>query len=149
VTTTERSKALVVRIGTRLCMVPLAHVIETMRPLPIDVVGDMPRFVVGLSVIRGAPVPVVDLSPALGGGEASVTSRFVSLRLGDRRVALAVNSVIGVRDIDHAALQEMPPLLAAGADLIDAIGTLDAQLLVVLRATRILEHPPEAREALG
>jgi purine-binding chemotaxis protein CheW len=41
----------------------------------------------------------------------------------------------------------MPPLLrGANADVVQAIGTLDAQLLVVLRSSRIL--PEEVWDAL-
>jgi purine-binding chemotaxis protein CheW len=135
----ERSHGLIVAVGSRACAIPLAHVVETMRPLRLEPIAGMPSFVLGLSVIRGAPTPVVDLAAVLGGSHAIAPTRFVVLRLGERVVALAVDRVIGVRELDAMRLQEMPPLLrSASADVIEAIGMLDAQLLVALRATRIL-----------
>jgi chemotaxis signal transduction protein len=59
-------------------------------------------------------------------------------------MALAVDSVVGVRPIRAGALHALPPLLRDSA-VIAAIGVLDAQLLVVLQASRLL---PEALPAL-
>jgi purine-binding chemotaxis protein CheW len=138
---------LVVRVQTRVCAMPLLHVVETMRPLPVESIAGMPPFVRGVSIIRGVPTPVVDLGAVLGapGGAAE---RIVTLRLGDRQVALCVDAVLGVRDLDLAALQELPPLLrGASTDVIEAIGTLDQRFLMVLRAGWAL--PDEAWQALA
>jgi purine-binding chemotaxis protein CheW len=135
----QGSTGLVVSVGTRVCSLPLGNVIETMRALPIEPVAGVPSFVMGLAIIRGAPVPVVSLAAAIGAAEIGGATWFVTLRLGDRRVALAVDAVVGVRDLDSASLEQMPPLLqGASTDSIDAIGTLDAHLLVVMRASRML-----------
>jgi purine-binding chemotaxis protein CheW len=140
-------RSLVVGVKTRVCALPLTHVIETMRPLAVEPIAGLPSFVRGISVIRGVPTPVVDLGVLLGtlGG---VIGRFVTLRLGNRHVALSVDSVLGVRDLDGSMIQELPPLLQeASKDLIEAIGTLDAQILVVLRAG--WELPDEVWQALA
>ena len=136
----ERSPVLVVTVGARACAIPLHHVAETMRPLPIEPVAGTPGFVRGVSVIRGAPTPVVDLKALLENGENSATyGRFVTMKLGERRVAIGVDGVVGLRNLDSAQLGELPPILRdVAADLIEAIGTRDAQLLVVLRAARIV-----------
>src|ERR1700730_6787858 len=116
------SRSLVVRVQTRVCAVPLMHVVETMRPLPVESITGMPSFVRGVSIIRGVPTPVVDLGAVLGalGGCAE---RIVTLRLGDRQVALSVDAVLGVRDLDLSAIHELPPLLrGASQDVLEAIG---------------------------
>jgi purine-binding chemotaxis protein CheW len=77
--------------------------------------------------------PVVDLGILLGmpGG---IAGRFVTLRVGDRQVALSVDEVLGVYNLDSSTTQELPPLFqGASRDIIEAMGTLDTQLLVVLR----------------
>jgi purine-binding chemotaxis protein CheW len=125
-------KALVVGLQTRVCALPLKHVIETMRPLPVEQIAGLPLFVRGVSIIRGIPTPVVDLGVVLGtpSGDAD---RFVTLRLGDRQVALAVDAVLGVHELEPI-VQELPPLLqGASKDIIEAISTLDKQVLMVLR----------------
>jgi purine-binding chemotaxis protein CheW len=134
-----RVASLVVTASSKLCAIPIAHVVETMRPLPIECMAGVPAFLLGLSVIRGAPVPVVDLEAVVGVGRTDPISRFVSLRLGERRVAVAVGAVIGMRELDAASVEEMPPLLRdARAEVIEAVGVLDARLLLVLRASRLL-----------
>jgi purine-binding chemotaxis protein CheW len=93
----------------------------------------------GVSVVRGSAVPVVDLGAVVGTTDPGLPARFVTIRLGDRTAALAVSQVVGVRDLATALLEQMPPLLrGASADVVQAMGTLDAQLLVVLRSSRLL-----------
>ena len=131
---------LVVMAGARACAIPLHHVAETMRPLPIEPVAGMPGFVRGVSVIRGVPTPVVDLKALMeNSGNSATCGRFVTIKLGERQVALSVDGVAGVRTLDPAKLGELPPILRdAATGIIEAIGTRDAQLLVVLRAARII-----------
>jgi purine-binding chemotaxis protein CheW len=99
-----------------------------------------PRFVRGLSIIRGEPVPVIDLRLLLDNDESNAAGdRFVTIKTGERRAALAVDTVVGLRDLDPTLTQELPPLLQnIDADLIEAIGRSDEQLLLVLRATRLV-----------
>jgi len=136
----EGSSALIVTVGTRACAIPLQHVAETMRPLAIEPISGTPEFVRGVSMIRGAPIPVVDLEMLFeNAGHNAAYGRFVTLKVGERRVALAVDRVVGLRKLDSAQIGELPPLLRdVGADLIESIGTSDAQLLIVLRATRLV-----------
>jgi len=129
----KQSRNLIVGVKGRLCAVPLTHVIEIMRPLSVELISDVPSFVQGISIIRGIPTPVVDLG-ALLGTPNGVADRFVTLRVGERQVALCVDSVVGVRELDVSKIGEFPPLLqGASKDAIEAMGTLDEQLLVVLR----------------
>jgi purine-binding chemotaxis protein CheW len=128
--------ALLCRARTRLCAVPLAQVVETLRPLPVMALAGAPPFVAGLSIIRGAPVPVVDVGALLPGSEPPRPTRFVLLRLEERRVALALEGVLGVEELP-GTLQSLPALLAgASAAAVAAVGTLDAELLLVLEAAR-------------
>lgn len=176
--------ALLTRVGARLCAVPLAHAVETMRLLPVSPLGDAPSFVRGLAVIRGVAVPVVDLGAVLGEPAVAVTRLVLvrvdersdgrpslatrSARLGgpwpgravgvravepapahaeasaddalpERCVALAVDGVLGVVHLDPHALQATPLLASSTqSELLAAVGALDAQLLVVLRASHLL-----------
>ena len=137
----DGGRSLICRVLNRLCALPLQHVIETMRPLPVEPLAGVPRPVTGVAIIRGAPVPVVDLAWVLA-AEESHPGRFVTVDADGRRVALAVDAVVGVRAIPDGALHDLPPLLrGASVDAIATIGTLDAKLLVVLHSGRLV---PEA-----
>ncbi|HUG26320.1 MAG TPA: chemotaxis protein CheW [Albitalea sp.] len=138
--------ALVCRVETRLCALPIGHVVEIMRPLPVEPVAGAPHFVQGLAVVRGTPIPVVDAARLLGGSSIRA-ERFLTIMAAGRRIALAVGGVLGVRPLPSASLTELPPLLHdASADVIAAIGLLDAELLLVLRSARLL--PDEAWAAV-
>jgi purine-binding chemotaxis protein CheW len=138
--TSEDRTALIVRVGTRVCAIPVPHVGETMRPLPIETVAGMPSFLSGVAVIRGEPVPVIDLQALLEGAtNRTPPRRFVTLKLGDRRAALAVHEVLGLGHLDSAEFGDLPMILRDVAPtFVEAIGTRDAQLLIVLQASRIL-----------
>ncbi len=135
--------ALLVRAGVHTCAIPVEHARECLRPLPVEPVAGAPAWVWGLSVLRGAPTPVVLLGKLLDGEAAtpadSSITRFLSLRVGDRGVALAVDAVPGVRSFAADALQELPPLLSGANDgLVQSLATLDGDLLLVLRAARLV-----------
>ena len=130
--------ALLIRAGDRCCALDLLHVVEIMRPLPVDAVAHMPAFVRGLSIIRGAPTPVVSLAALLADSGGPPT-RFVVVRAGERQVALAVDAVLGVFELDPATLRALPPLLRrADSDALQAVAALDGQLLLLLNSGNIV-----------
>jgi purine-binding chemotaxis protein CheW len=113
-----------------------------MRPLPLLTLPSTPPFVLGVSRIRGAAVPVVDVGALLGAAEPAAASRFVTVRAGDRRVALAVEAVLGIRDLPPSSRDDLPPLLGTDQEgVAAAVGALDAELLVVLRTARTMPEP--------
>ena len=144
--TTGSIAVLLMRARSGVCALPLTDLLETMRPLPARPAPEAPAFLHGVAVIRGEPVPVVDLDCLLGAPVPAEAGRYVLVRVGARRVALAVESVLGIREIDRATLAAKPPLLgSAPSEVIAAMGALDRDLLVLLDGARLL--PPEASEA--
>jgi purine-binding chemotaxis protein CheW len=144
--------SLICRVGSRLCALPLESVIETMRPLPIRSIEGAPDLVLGVAIVRGSPTVVVEAA-RLFDGPGSGPARFVTLRVGERVIALSVDEVIGIRKLSSASLGGVPGLLKeAVGDAVSAIGTLDAELLLVLDGMRLVtpEQLAElAEEALG
>ncbi len=149
--------AVLSRVGSLVCGVPVEHVIETMRALPVEPLVGAPSFVRGVALVRGSPVPVIDAARLLGATDAVSTGRgmFLALRAGGRTVALEVDAVVGVSALRTGTLETIPPLLADASEVISAIGTHDSSLLVVLGSARLAPasvwaafdalHPPEAR----
>ena len=130
--------SLLCSVGACFCALPIEHVVETMRPLPLEPLRGAPDLVRGVAVVRGDVVPVVDAARLLG-AVATRPGRFVLLRVGERRLALAVDRVLGVQQLSASSLHELPLLLGTGpAEIVSEIGTLDTQLLFVLRAMRLV-----------
>jgi purine-binding chemotaxis protein CheW len=136
---------LLCRAGSYFYALPLGHVVEVMRILPIEALTGAPRYVLGLSIIRGTPTPVVDTA-LLCSGCTAPSHRLVTVRAGTRIIALAVDRVLGVQSIQTG--KPLPPLLReAASDMVSAIGRVDAELLLFLSTARIV--PEELLERLG
>jgi purine-binding chemotaxis protein CheW len=135
----QAGTCLVFKVESVACALPVAAVVETMRPLPLQRVDSAPPIVAGLALIRGRATPVIDTARLLGTTAATDTARFVIVVVGDRQVALAVTSVVGLRAVDDVELRALPPLLAsAEAGAVSAIGALDRELLLLLRDARLV-----------
>ena len=142
----DDDRLLLCRVGSRIVALGVRDVWETMRPLPIEPLSGAPSFVLGLAIVRGFAIPVVDADRLLGSSVSFSTTmispspaRFVSLKLGVRSAVLAVDAVLEIRALPAAVLASIPPLLReAGADLVSVVGALDARLLLVLEAARLV-----------
>jgi purine-binding chemotaxis protein CheW len=127
---------LLCRTGSRHFALPISHVVETMRILPIESLAGAPPMVCGLAIVRGVPTPVVDAA-LLFGTEPGRRDRMVTVRVGRRIVALAAEAVVGIRMVPAEALAALPPLLSdAGA--VAALKPLDQDLVFFLHAARIV-----------
>ena len=137
---------LICRSDDKLCALPLRHVVETMRALPIEALPAVPEFVLGAAIVRDEVMPVVDASALLSadGKRRGAATRFITLKLGtdqagERRIALAVDSVLGVRLLARDTPTGIAPLLVGAQQrLIDAVSLLDSQLLLVLQAAHLI-----------
>ena len=135
----SRALWLLCRAGPPLCALPLGHVVEVMRILPIEPIAGAPLYLRGLSIIRGTPAPIVDTA-FLCCGQTAPFHRLVTVRAGTRIAALAVDTVVGIRRMETT--DPLPPLLReATSGVVSMIGRLDAELLLFLSTARIV---PEA-----
>ena len=139
-------QVVLVQAGSHRCALPVGVVLETLRPLPLRPLAGAPAEVLGVAVVRGSPVPVVDLAVLVGGApSASPARRWVMVRCGARAAALAVDGVTGIRRLPPGAATA--PLLAGAAQgALAALRVRDAELVVVLEASRLL--PEGTLEAL-
>ncbi|MCK7593364.1 chemotaxis protein CheW [Pseudomarimonas salicorniae] len=135
-----------VSAGGRRCALPLGQVREVLRPLPLQPIPELPDYVAGLTVLRGHPVPVVDLSSWLGLARGEV-GRWLHLVQGARRLALAVEAVDGVREIEGAEWEAMPCLLRDrdAESALSRFGEVDGQLLSLVEAARLLPETAWAK----
>lgn len=137
--------ALLCRVGNLLCALPLQHVVETMRPLPIESMPGAPDFVAGMSIVRGGPVPVIALAHLFNSPTDRAT-RLVVVRSGERRVGIVVDAVVGIHAIPADVFRRLPPLLRdASRRAVAEIGALDGEFTVALSAARLVPEEVFAR----
>jgi purine-binding chemotaxis protein CheW len=120
-----------------LCGLPIAHVAETLRPLPQKPVKSEVAAVSGVAIVRGEPTVIVDVARLFGLEASGPAQRFVRLR--DGRVALHVDHVLGISVLNAHA--DMPSLLSVAlTDGVAALTRADRELFVVLDSGRLLAH---------
>ncbi|XYI00071.1 chemotaxis protein CheW [Sorangium sp. So ce1128] len=138
--------ALLVRVHSWFCALPLSVVVETMRALDIRKVDSAPRFIRGLSIVRGTLLPIVDLA-ALLGSEGGQGRRLILVRAGERHLALAVDEVLGIRRLDDEALTRTPPLVSSAlSEGVEQLGSLDGEALATIEVMRLI--PSDVWDAL-
>jgi len=140
---------LLVQAGTRNIAIPLGDIVETLRPLAVDPLQTSLGYLAGVSVVRGEPVPVVDLAALLQPGAKGGQGRWVVLKGKPSSVVLSVDRIVGLKRLDRAQMKEVPPLLREfHTDLARAIVLQDAHCTTLIDASRIPERVPSAPELL-
>jgi purine-binding chemotaxis protein CheW len=137
---------LMFELGELRCALPAEYVTEIMRPQPISGLANAPSFVLGLALIRGEAMPVVDLGKLVLGKSANI-SRFIVIRVADRNMALAVNDVQGLTKLEGGNAEGLSPILTEALDTVQALLTRDQKLLLVLQAIRIAQNIPNSTAA--
>jgi purine-binding chemotaxis protein CheW len=73
----DATRFILLQASSRICAIPLTHVVETMRPLPVRGFSGSPEFVAGIAIIRGRATAVVDLGKLLGERGSDLLGRYV------------------------------------------------------------------------
>jgi purine-binding chemotaxis protein CheW len=132
-------RCVICRVGALVLALPIEHVVETMRPLPAEPLAGMPPFVAGVAVVRGVATPVIDAARMTGAVSSPAVGRFVAVRVGARRAVVAVDAVLGIRALPIDSFERLLPRAEdAGSEAIEGIGSLDSELLLVLRCAKIV-----------
>jgi purine-binding chemotaxis protein CheW len=128
---------------------PLLHVVfrlaDTEFALPASVVVQMEDYA-GASAVPGAPafvagvVPVIDLRLRFGLEQAALPGRRVVVgEIGDRRVALLVDSAREVASLRPSKLKTPPKLLEAeGRGFVRSVTQIEGRLVLVLDFAKVI-----------
>lgn len=140
-TTAVKAEAmLLLRVRARSVALPVRCVLEVMRPLPIEPLAGVPAFVLGVSMIRGVAVPVLDTATLLSGGHPTgPPERLVTLRVDGRPLALVVDAWLGIVKATPDSFPALASLLDPDtAGVVDRIGALDGRLCTLLATGRLV-----------
>ena len=116
---------------------------------PVTRLPHSPPAVLGVLNLRGVVVPIIDLRLRFGMSAAEFTPLTViivmSLRTarGDQEYGIVVDKVMDVVDIAPDQVKPTPATgVAAAADVIEGIATVDEQMLILLDAERLIFREP-------
>ncbi|HEX6042785.1 chemotaxis protein CheW [Longimicrobium sp.] len=104
----EGARAVAFRLGGELhgCDIRLVEEVVTKRavhPLP-----DVPPHLLGVLLLRGEMVPVMDVAPALGLSLDAAVPSILVIGLGDARLGVAAEAVHEVLEVPADAIRPAP-----------------------------------------
>ncbi len=123
--------------------IDVAHVREVVRWQTVTPLPNAPRLIEGVIDLRGAVVPVVDLSRALSGNPVSVSdqARIALTEIDGLIVGFGVDAAVEVLQVDADSMEDPPSLAThAGYDAARAVvRRAGSEPIVVLSLEHLLE----------
>jgi len=136
-------------IGELRCAVPLAHVREVQRAVAITPLPGAPPIIEGVIDVRGEVVPVVDVGGRLGQPRRVVqpSQSLVLVWTGERRVALRVDRVHWLEDLEDDAVASAGRLTRGPLELAGVARTADGLVLLHDAETLLRQAEAESLDA--
>ena len=151
----EEAQYLTFMLGAEMFAIGILGIKEIIEYGNLTVVPMMPAFVRGVINLRGAVVPVVDLSARFGRPDSAITRRscvvIIEASAEDGQpqdIGLLVDTVSAVLEIPASQI-EPPPSFGARirADFISGMAKVDGKFVIVLEVGRVLSIDEMSRLA--
>jgi purine-binding chemotaxis protein CheW len=141
----EDSQYLTFQLGHEMFAVSILRIKEILEYSEMTTVPMMPSFVRGVINLRGAVVPVVDLSARFGRQKMEITRRSCIVIIeaesetGKQDIGLMVDSVSEVLEIPHDQIEPAPSFgTNIRADFISGMGKVDGKFVITLEVDKVL-----------
>ena len=128
---------LMFRVGRELFAAELAAVEEALELPLVERLPQMPAMQLGIFTVRGRMMPLFSPERVLGVASPPGAGAALVVRVGDHRIAIAVDDVIDVLSVDASRIREAPALHDPSDILLgvtrrgtDLIAVIDARALV-------------------
>jgi purine-binding chemotaxis protein CheW len=110
---------------------------QEITPIPFA-----PDCMKGITSLRGAILPVIDLAKRFEMAELPLTrdTRIVVTFIGNRKVGMIVSAVSEVVTIDENSIEPPPPLVSTvNSEFLNGIVRFDKRLVILLNLEKIIE----------
>lgn len=141
----EEAQYLTFQLGGEMFAIGILHIKEILEYNNLTTVPMMPAFIRGVINLRGAVVPVVDLSARFGRQVSEVTRRSciviieVNVDNGVQDIGLMVDAVSAVLEIPASEIEPAPSFGARiRADFISGMAKVDGKFVILLNVSRVL-----------
>jgi len=141
----EQGQYLTFLLGGEMFAIGILGIKEIIEYGSLTTVPMMPEFIRGVINLRGAVVPVVDLSARFGRTASEITRRSCIVIIeaqGESEqhdVGVVVDSVSEVLEIPAAEIEPAPSFGAKiRADFISGMGKVNGKFVIILDADRVL-----------
>jgi purine-binding chemotaxis protein CheW len=141
----EQSQYLTFLLGGEMFAIGILAIKEIIEFDKLTTVPMMPRFVRGVINLRGAVVPVIDLSARFGRAATMASKRTciviveIAAEEGAQVVGVLVDAVNEVLDIPAAEVEPSPAFGArVRSDFIAGMGKVDGSFVIILNVDHVL-----------
>lgn len=137
-TQTSEIELLAFRLGGEEYAVLVQDVREVLKIRDLTLVPNAPEFILGVTSLRGAMLPVIDLCKRFGlaPGVRDEKTRIVVVSPDEEDVGLMVDRVTGVLRIMPEAIKPAPENIEKGAEFLRGIARKDDKLYILLDLER-------------
>lgn len=128
------------RVGAQEYGVDITDVREIRGWTPATPLPRTLTYVRGVINLRGAVLPIVDMSARLGLGQSEVTDRHVIIvvNIGGQLVGLLVDAVCDILASAPDALQPTPDLVSDAHGLVEALLSVDDRMIALMRLGAVM-----------
>lgn len=112
------------------------------KDLDIVNVPNLPENVIGKAKLRGNDIPVYSLRKKFGlpDKEPDTGTRYLITDTGDRQVALEVDLVKGIKDIDQSDIFDVPEVVkSSSTSYLKSIADTDGDLILIIDNNLLLD----------
>ena len=141
----EHNQYLTFSLGGDMFAIGILHIKEIIEYGTLTTVPMMPEFIRGVINLRGAVVPVVDLSARFGRHATDISRKTciviieVQTQEGKQDVGVIVDAVSEVLEIPAAEIEPAPSFGAKiRVDFISGMGKIDGRFVIILNVDRVL-----------
>ena len=117
---------------------------------PITKVPQSPDYVEGITNLRGAVLPVIDLEKRFGipAHEKNRDTRIVVVNMGKLKIGMIVGAVSEVLTIDDSVIEPAPAIVTTiNSRFISGIARIDSRLVILLDLSLVLSETEKEQAA--
>ena len=137
----EKQEMIAFRVGRQEFCVDIRSVREIRGWTPATPLPHTENFMRGVINLRGAVLPIIDLSARLGFGAATPEARHVIIvvRVGHRDVGLLVDAVCDIQGVSDGMIQPTPDVASDMAkSFVSGIFAVENRMIGFIRLERVL-----------
>lgn len=131
------------QLGTEQFGIEIASVEGIVKMQEITKIPYAPSYMEGITNLRGAVLPVIDLKKRFGLPAEEITreSRIITISLDNIKMGMIVSAVTEVLTIDDSVI-ELPQgmITNINAEFIVGVAKIDSRLVILLDLSRILSE---------
>lgn len=137
----EYIKPVVFRLNNELYGVDINVVQSIEKQIQVVSVPNAVSYVKGIINLRGEVIPVYSFKRKFKQREDSITDNAIIININGDKLALEVDEVMEISDIDTANIMEMPPIIRNPETIyMDRVANVNGKLIILINVNILLSR---------